>query len=78
MAQRILRLREVMERVGLSRSTIYHQMADGIFPRSVSLGKRVMGWGESSIDDWIAERLAANGDDEFDESSSGACRGRRD
>lgn len=38
MANVILRLPTVKARTGLSRSTIYLHVADGSFPRPVSLG----------------------------------------
>jgi len=51
--ERILRLSDVKERTGLSRSTIYLYINDGIFPRPISLGARCVGWLESEIDGWI-------------------------
>ena len=44
---------KVKERTGLSRSTIYAKIAEGTFPRPVSLGARAVGWLESEIDAWI-------------------------
>ncbi len=55
---RFLRLPEVLERTGLSRSTIYVRLEQGLFPRPVSLGARAVGWIESEVDEWIAERIA--------------------
>lgn len=54
---RILRLPDVKSRTGLSRSSIYLKLASGSFPRPVSLGARSIGFVESEIDDWIAERI---------------------
>ena len=51
--ERILRLSDVKERTGLSRSTIYLYVSDGIFPRPINLGARCVGWLESEIDGWI-------------------------
>ncbi len=53
-AKRLLRLPEVMSRVGLKRSTIYKRMSDGSFPRSRSLGPKCAVWIEDEIDAWIA------------------------
>ena len=53
MTERILRRREVEARTGLSRSTLYAQMAEGAFPRPVRLGKRAVGWTESTISEWL-------------------------
>ena len=55
---RFLRLPEVQERTGLSRSTIYVRLAEGRFPRPVSLGARAVGWVEAEVDGWIRERIA--------------------
>ncbi len=65
MPDAILRLKRVRELTGLSRSTIYSKLDrrskqyDPTFPRSVSLGPRAVGFPESEIRAWIAERIAA-------------------
>lgn len=51
---RILRLKIVKDRVGLSRATIYRRMPRGEFPASVPLGGGLIGWRESDINAWIA------------------------
>lgn len=57
----ILRRHGVEARTGLSRSTIYLRMAQGTFPRSISLGGlRAVGWLESEIDAWLHEQIAAS------------------
>jgi len=56
---RLLRLPEVMARVGMKRSAIYQRMSDGRFPKSRSLGPKCAVWVESEIDDWIRE-IASN------------------
>lgn len=53
----ILRRRQVEQRTGLSRSTLYQYMKDGFFPKPVSLGPRAVGWIESEVSDWIASRI---------------------
>ena len=58
---RILRLPEVLARTGLSRSTIYVRVDQGLFPKPVSLGARAVGWIES-VDEWIQERIAESRD----------------
>ena len=55
---RFLRLPEVIARTGLSRSTIYVRLAEGRFPRPVSLGGRAVGWVEAELDEWLRERIA--------------------
>jgi prophage regulatory protein len=56
--RRILRRREVSDRTGLGRSTLYAYMQDGRFPRAIKLGPRAVGWLEDEIEKWIAERVA--------------------
>jgi prophage regulatory protein len=51
--QRLLRLPEVMRRVGLKRSAIYQRMSEGKFPKSRSLGVKCAVWVESEISAWI-------------------------
>lgn len=51
--QRLLRLPEVMHRVGLRRSAIYQRMSEGRFPRSRSLGAKCTVWLESEVEEWI-------------------------
>ncbi|WP_332835723.1 MULTISPECIES: AlpA family transcriptional regulator [Erythrobacteraceae] len=52
-SERLIRLPEVMERVGLKRTAIYQRMREGRFPKSRSLGPRCTVWVEAEIDDWI-------------------------
>ena len=53
----ILRLRQVMARTGLSRSTIYERIQAGEFPAQIALGARAVGWLEADIDAWIAGQV---------------------
>lgn len=55
---RIIRLKEVMDLTGLSRSTIYKYIAEGQFPIPVALGDRCVGWVESEVHDWILAKVA--------------------
>lgn len=57
----ILRLPDLIAQTGLSRSTIYRYIADGIFPRPVSLGPRAVGWLETDVAEWIDDRVQARG-----------------
>ena len=54
---RILRLKEVMRRVGICRASIYQHMRTGHFPRNIILGPRAVGWLETDINEWLAERI---------------------
>jgi prophage regulatory protein len=57
MSETILRLPVVKSRTGLSRSTIYLRITEGLFPKPVNLGGRAVGWLASDIDRWLASRL---------------------
>ena len=58
--ERILRLPEVKTKTGLSKSTIYLFMSQGIFPTPISLGIRAVGWVESQVNQWIDERIKSH------------------
>ena len=54
-ADRIIRMKTVLARTGLSRSTIYRKIAEGTFPAQVRISVNGAGWRESDIDRWIAD-----------------------
>ena len=56
----ILRLPEVKKSTGLSRSTIYLRIAQGAFPKPVSLGGRAVGWLEAEVQQWLERRIEAS------------------
>jgi prophage regulatory protein len=53
----ILRRKQVQDRVGLSRSTIYLRVAEGTFPKPFSLGGRAVGWLEAEIESWVGLQI---------------------
>jgi prophage regulatory protein len=52
---RIIRLRTVLARTGLSRSTLYRKIAEGTFPAQLRISVHGAGWRESEIDRWVAD-----------------------
>jgi prophage regulatory protein len=56
----ILRLPEVKKSTGLSRSTIYLRIAEGTFPKPISLGGRAVGWLEAEVQEWLQRRIEAS------------------
>ena len=56
-APTLLRRKEVQTRTGLARSTIYQHIKAGTFPKPVPLVGRAVGWIESEVSDWIAQRI---------------------
>ncbi len=63
MTNTILRLPAVLNRTGLSRSTVYLMISRDEFPKPVSLGERAVGWIESEINQWLEDRIAASRDE---------------
>ena len=56
---KFLRLPEVKQTTGLSKSTIYARIAEGTFPKQIPLGPRLVVWVESDIQNWITEQISA-------------------
>jgi prophage regulatory protein len=64
---RIIRLKTVLSRTGLSRSTIYRKIAEGTFPPQIKISVNGTGWHESDINRWITDPVAWRPKREFDE-----------
>ena len=58
MLRRILRLPQVVEATGETRSTIYKRIAEGEFPKPVKLGAKSVGWVEDEIAVYNEARIA--------------------
>ena len=55
---KIIRMKAIIERTGLCRSTIYTLLTAGDFPKRISLGTRSMGFLESEFNQWLEARAA--------------------
>ena len=64
---RIIRLKTVLARTGLSRSTIYRKIAEGTFPDQLKISTNGTGWHESEINRWITDPVGWRPKGEFDE-----------
>ena len=53
---RVLRRREVEEKIGHGHSWLYDKVRSGEFPDPVQIGERSVGWFEHEIDAWLASR----------------------
>ncbi len=53
---RYLPKKEVIHITGLSKSTIYSLIKQGIFPAQIKLGMRRVGWLQSEVTDWLENR----------------------
>ena len=60
---RFLRMDDLREKVGLSRSQIYKLMADGAFPKQNKVGERISVWQESEVEEWMVSKI--NIEEEF-------------
>ena len=53
----ILRRNQVIQRTGISTSSMYNYIADGLFPKPIQLGTRSVGWLEQEVDEWLQLRI---------------------
>ena len=60
---RLLRLKEVTQRTGLSRSSIYKYIEKSQFPKQVQLSERTVAWSEVEIDAWIKSKIGESRDE---------------
>lgn len=54
---KILRLKDVLETTGLSKTSIYEFISQGRFPKSIPLGGRSVGWVDTEVENWIKSRI---------------------
>ena len=64
MAHTILRIPAVKSESGLSRSTIYLRIAQGLWTKPVNLGARAVGWPSDEVAAINAARIAGKTDEE--------------
>ncbi len=53
---RIIRLPEVLEKIGLKKSAVYNMIKVGDFPAQIKLGKHASGWLEADVQNWILKK----------------------
>jgi prophage regulatory protein len=53
MPERLLRLPDVLQRTGLSRTSLYRLAAAQRFPKPVKIGLRSSAWRQSEVSEWI-------------------------
>ena len=54
---KFLRMNDLQEKVGLSRSQIYKLIAEGDFPKQDKVGERISVWQESKVEKWMGEKV---------------------
>lgn len=53
--EKIIRLKTVLDRTGLSRSTVYRMIANGSFPCQRRIGIQATGWYQSEVEEWMSD-----------------------
>lgn len=59
-AIKVLRIKDLISKVGMARSTIYDRLNpkspryDCSFPKPIKLGLSAIGWLEHEVDEWLA------------------------
>lgn len=53
---KVLRVKDVTERLGICRDTLWRLEKRGLFPRRIQLGRRAVGWLEEDIENWLLEK----------------------
>ena len=77
MPTKVLRLPQVIERCGFSRSQLYKLAARNAFPRSINIGVRAVAWLEADIEEWVKSRNEASPECRAEASRVAAVRRRR-
>jgi len=54
---KLLSLKELLDRVHLSKSRLYSKMNEGTFPRPINVGDSRVAWLEPEVDAYIAQKI---------------------
>jgi len=57
----LLRERQILQLIPVSRATLRRWLRDGSFPPSFKLSKRISVWRVSDVQDWILNRTGFRG-----------------
>lgn len=55
---KFIRIKSVLSRTGLKRSTIYKYIKQGRFPKPVNISPKCAAWVESEINDWMLLKIS--------------------
>ena len=55
--ERLLRIRDVLNIVGLSRAHVYNLIKQGLFPRPIALGSNCARWVQSEVQAWVSDSI---------------------
>lgn len=59
LAEKALRIRDVCNRVGISRTHLYRLVSRGLFPAPIRLSERVSVWRESEVNGWLHQKFSS-------------------
>jgi prophage regulatory protein len=62
---KFLRLPDIQEIFGLSRSSIYKLISDGLFPKPIPIGSRSVGWLDEEVEMIFSARISGKNHDEI-------------
>ena len=54
---RFIRMPDLRQKVGLSKSQIYKLIQQGEFPEPVKFGRKVSVWTDSEVEEWMSSKL---------------------
>jgi prophage regulatory protein len=57
-ADKILRLDDVLDMLGIGRSTLYRMIKEGTFPSGQKISKRCVGWRYTTVLQWMSRNTA--------------------
>ncbi|SEL28632.1 helix-turn-helix transcriptional regulator [Halomonas daqiaonensis] len=57
MSMKLIRIKDVMDRTGLAKSTVYKYISKGWLPKPLKPGGRMSAWVEEEIDAYIQELI---------------------
>jgi prophage regulatory protein len=55
-----MRLAQVLQETGLSKSTVYDLVKKGEFPSGIRLAEKAVGWVDTEVKAWQEERIKAS------------------
>ena len=53
---RVIRIKEVCQKVGLSRPSVLRKSREGTFPARINVGARAIGFIEEEVEEWLQEQ----------------------
>lgn len=56
MPERLISMKQVLERVPVTKAQVYRWIRAGTFPKQVSLGPQTIAFREAEVDEWIRSR----------------------